>query len=162
VYHYGNWYYLSDVGWVWIPGYQWSPAQVRWIDFDDYIGWAPLTPAGYFWGDPWDIGPVVVWNIVSIRDFHKSECDKHIIRTPIPKPRSTATVVRNAPTVTRVETLSNIKIEKLSAKNAKMKEPNQMIKQAQLPRDHIRRTQPFRDRINREVLAPRIANIKHR
>lgn len=63
-YHYGRWAKLADVGWVWVPGYEWAPAWVSWRtsprdaettpdvassalveDTDsDYIGWAPLPP----------------------------------------------------------------------------------------------------------------------
>jgi hypothetical protein len=61
-YHYGRWAKLSEVGWVWVPGFEWAPAWVSWrtspdysedapevadqsVDPDsDYIGWAPLPP----------------------------------------------------------------------------------------------------------------------
>ncbi|MDD5675985.1 MAG: hypothetical protein PHC61_17575, partial [Chitinivibrionales bacterium] len=26
--HYGNWYNDREQGWVWVPGYEWSPARV--------------------------------------------------------------------------------------------------------------------------------------
>lgn len=42
--HYGNWYLDDEQGWVWIPGYDWSPARVEWHVTDDEIGWAPLFP----------------------------------------------------------------------------------------------------------------------
>jgi hypothetical protein len=42
--HYGCWYNDPDQGWVWVPGYTWSPARVRWYVTDDEIGWAPLFP----------------------------------------------------------------------------------------------------------------------
>jgi hypothetical protein len=35
-YHYGNWNYDYQLGWVWIPGYDWSPCRVEWIVYDDY------------------------------------------------------------------------------------------------------------------------------
>lgn len=45
-YHYGRWARLADYGWVWIPGYEWGPAWVSWRTGGDYVGWAPLPPAG--------------------------------------------------------------------------------------------------------------------
>jgi hypothetical protein len=42
--HYGNWYNDPEVGWIWVPGYDWSPARVRWYVTEDEIGWAPLFP----------------------------------------------------------------------------------------------------------------------
>lgn len=45
-YHYGRWSNLADYGWVWVPGYEWGPAWVSWRTGGDYVGWAPLPPAG--------------------------------------------------------------------------------------------------------------------
>ncbi len=42
--HYGYWYNDEDQGWVWVPGYDWSPARVEWYVTDDKIGWAPMFP----------------------------------------------------------------------------------------------------------------------
>ena len=43
-YHYGRWTRLKDIGWAWVPGYQWGPGWVSWRTNDDYVGWAPLPP----------------------------------------------------------------------------------------------------------------------
>lgn len=43
-FHYGRWTYDDSYGWLWIPGYEWSPAWVTWGDVDDYYAWAPLAP----------------------------------------------------------------------------------------------------------------------
>ena len=45
-YQYGRWIRLEDQGWCWVPGYEWGPAWVSWRTGGDYIGWAPLPPAG--------------------------------------------------------------------------------------------------------------------
>jgi hypothetical protein len=45
-YHYGRWINLENYGWCWVPGYEWGPAWVSWRTGGDYIGWAPLPPAG--------------------------------------------------------------------------------------------------------------------
>jgi len=42
--HYGNWINHQYYGWVWVPGYTWSPANVTWGYFNGYYGWAPLPP----------------------------------------------------------------------------------------------------------------------
>ena len=44
VYHYGRWTRLKDLGWAWVPGYDWGPGWVSWRTSDDYVGWAPLPP----------------------------------------------------------------------------------------------------------------------
>ncbi len=41
VYHYGHWVYSQAYGWVWVPGYEWVPADVVWSIGDGYIGWCP-------------------------------------------------------------------------------------------------------------------------
>ncbi len=43
-YHYGRWTRLKDVGWAWVPGYDWGPGWVSWRTSDEYVGWAPLPP----------------------------------------------------------------------------------------------------------------------
>jgi hypothetical protein len=43
-YHYGRWIRLTDIGWVWRPGYEWGPAWVSWRFGGGYAGWAPLPP----------------------------------------------------------------------------------------------------------------------
>jgi hypothetical protein len=44
-YHYGRWAYDPGFGWVWMPGYSYSPAWVYWIYGPGYFGWAP---AGWY------------------------------------------------------------------------------------------------------------------
>jgi hypothetical protein len=46
-YHYGEWFFDRYQGWVWMPGLDWGPAWVSWEETPDYVGWAPLFPAGY-------------------------------------------------------------------------------------------------------------------
>jgi len=44
-YHYGRWTYDAFYGWLWMPGYAYSPAWVYWMYGPSYVGWAP---AGWF------------------------------------------------------------------------------------------------------------------
>ncbi len=44
-YHYGRWANDPGYGWVWMPGYTYSPAWVYWIYGPGYFGWAP---AGWY------------------------------------------------------------------------------------------------------------------
>jgi len=66
VYHYGRWANIASMGWVWVPGSDWSPGWVSWRHNSQYIGWAPLPPEALFqahigfssWVDDYyDIGP---------------------------------------------------------------------------------------------------------
>jgi hypothetical protein len=44
-YHYGSWDYLDGYGWIWAPGYVYSPAWVYWYWGPSQIGWCPV---GYY------------------------------------------------------------------------------------------------------------------
>jgi hypothetical protein len=50
VFHYGRWSYGRGLGWLWIPGYDWSPAWVCWrhANAQGFVGWAPLPPTAVF------------------------------------------------------------------------------------------------------------------
>jgi len=50
VYHYGNWIYTPQYGWVWIPGNDWHAGRVNWSYGGGYIGWRPQFPSGYNYG----------------------------------------------------------------------------------------------------------------
>jgi len=71
--HYGNWAYDDDQGWVWLPGYEWSPARVRWHVTDNEIGWAPLFPEprhGYHQNAiqlQWTFAPLPFFTSVEVR-----------------------------------------------------------------------------------------------
>lgn len=43
--HYGSWDYLDPFGWVWYPGYAYTPASVYWYWGPSHIAWVPL---GYY------------------------------------------------------------------------------------------------------------------
>jgi hypothetical protein len=63
--HYGRWVYDPYDGWLWLPGYVWSPAWVVWRSGGGYVGWFPMPPDDRFlagdetyrddWND-WDRG----------------------------------------------------------------------------------------------------------
>ncbi len=43
-FHYGRWIYGTGLGWIWIPGRQWSAAWVSWRNTTTHYGWAPMPP----------------------------------------------------------------------------------------------------------------------
>jgi hypothetical protein len=40
-YHYGRWTHSRLYGWVWLPGYRYSPAWVYWAYGPSWVGWVP-------------------------------------------------------------------------------------------------------------------------
>jgi hypothetical protein len=108
VYHYGNWTYTPRYGWVWIPGYDWSPARVQWNYYGDYVSWAPLSPRGVRIEEPWVSARY--WNVVRVRDFNRPLTRSYFV-TRVAAPAHTVTVIRTAPEVARIETVQKRKIE---------------------------------------------------
>ena len=109
VYHYGNWEYVSNYQWVWIPNHaQWSPAIVVWVYYGDQIAWAPRPRQGHSFGEPWEHRRHHRWMVVQNHDFINDHVYKYrvanvardrdvrrnpIIRTPPP----VAYVQKNVP-----------------------------------------------------------------
>jgi Family of unknown function (DUF6600) len=153
-YHYGRWWFTADTGWFWIPGDVWGPAWVSWANYDDYVGWAPLPPDGFYWSDPWETGPIFAWNVVFVKDFCRHEMDKHILRNVTPKPHDVKQVLRTTPNIQRIETASNIKIEKKRIEREKVQDENRTLERPKLPQDHEKTTHAFRERAAREILPP--------
>ena len=90
VFHYGNWFYDDDWGWVWVPGYEWAPARVEWYVTDHEIGWAPLLPPA---GSGHRVHAHVDWSFCPIGSFAGVEVYSHVVV----RPRATTVVVRHGP-----------------------------------------------------------------
>ena len=44
VHHHGRWAHEPKVGWMWIPGEEFSPGWVIWKTSEQWVGWAPTPP----------------------------------------------------------------------------------------------------------------------
>jgi len=73
VYHYGNWTRWGATGWVWVPGYEWSPARVVWYTADDYTCWAPAPPPRVSFPQFYDPGYENVWVAVPASQFTRTK-----------------------------------------------------------------------------------------
>jgi hypothetical protein len=80
VYHYGFWDYRDDVGWFWIPGYDWFPARVAWRMDDQMIGWSPVPPPGETVPRPEADVQGRWWTFVTPRDFSRPAVNTHRYR----------------------------------------------------------------------------------
>jgi len=75
-YHYGYWARDPMLGWVWIPGYEWSACRVQFAYYDNYISWAPLAPPGYYCPQPWSTAGISFWFTIGASNF----CDPYPVR----------------------------------------------------------------------------------
>jgi hypothetical protein len=80
LYHYGSWYHDAGIGWYWIPGYEFSPARVKWKTSPNYIGWSPILPEGFKTPKPKETGSEAVWTVVAAKDFLKPNIDNLVVR----------------------------------------------------------------------------------
>jgi hypothetical protein len=93
-YHYGTWDYLPAYGWVWAPGYVYSPAWVYWYWGPSYTGWCPvgyytrfyrhrfLDPGFRFGVYGWaggDWGAFARWNFVGAGHFGHRDLDRWVV-----------------------------------------------------------------------------------
>jgi hypothetical protein len=98
-FHYGRWYYDSDLGWAWVPGTVWAPAWVAWRHGGGYLGWAPLGPAvGFRFGVGLDFGGVVI-----APGFYTFVGERDILA-----PRVSTVILSTTRNVTIVNTTTNI------------------------------------------------------
>jgi hypothetical protein len=79
--HYGNWYEDDEFGWVWVPGYEWSPARVEWYVTDNEIAWAPMFPPGHH-----HRFSRVQWMFCPVPFFSSGEIHSHIELRLRPEP----------------------------------------------------------------------------
>jgi hypothetical protein len=103
VYHYGSWEYSMDQGWFWIPGSdEWSPACVQWIDYGDFVGWAPRRVYNRNWSEPWENNNVHAWMLVRKVDFNKENI--YTYRVPsISRLDNTIQIQRRQPDVKTIQ-----------------------------------------------------------
>lgn len=105
--HYGYWATDFTLGWIWIPGYTWSPVQCNWILYDDYICWSPVPPPGSRYKDPWDDDKA--WVSVPIRKFKETNVADY---------RSTPKFKSNSPVIHRAAP----NVDELARQGARFKE----------------------------------------
>ncbi|HTY59797.1 MAG TPA: DUF6600 domain-containing protein [Bacteroidota bacterium] len=108
VYHYGYWTQLGALGWVWVPGNDWSPARVNWYSSNDYVGWAPMCPPQASYPDAYQAGYENYWTVVPAPQFTRLNVGAYRT-TPPPPPRtppstgSRGTAVQRPPDIITIQ-----------------------------------------------------------
>ena len=168
VYHYGYWYYDWRIGWFWVPGRIWSPAQVEWYTFGDYCAWAPLPPPNHYWHDPWTPHHGInVWFFVNVNHFMDDEIWRHRVSDPPNREMfKHKPIAKRPPAVRHVETVTRREIapvritrERVARRSEAPKAPTVYRrpkeierKRTVLPAKEVQRVKQYAPRVEREVL----------
>ena len=151
-YHYGYWAYDIVWGWVWIPGYDWTPACVDWVIYDDYIAWAPRPADGFRIGDPWTVKEVYVWHVVAAGDFTRPDIGRyHVGYKENYRVRTRSTVRYKSPQVDYVELRTNGVVKPVQVSLVDRTVGERTIKQLRLPDTEARRVERYRDDIDKKI-----------
>jgi hypothetical protein len=159
VYHYGYWYYDQFYGWVWIPSDNpWMPANVEWLNYDNYVCWAPLPPRGIKYRNPWDDGESSYhpWHVVRSRDFTEGNIHNYILNRPPARDRTDEiSITRDAPGRTFVERSTGRNIPDMRTKKETIKFPKRQLQRMVLPDRERERVNENSSRVRERVLINR-------
>jgi Family of unknown function (DUF6600) len=156
VYHYGNWYYDSSYGWIWIPGNVWSRACVVWMNYDDYIAWAPIPPVGITWADPWETPGFTEWNVVMCQDFDRDNIGYYRVAKP---PRylgsKRVTIINDAPKIEVVQRYTQRSVRRVNIRSDEIIAGHYKYRRIRMPADELNRNEVYRQEVREKVLRPK-------
>lgn len=156
VYHYGYWYKDSFYGWVWIPAdNDWSPARVKWIDYGDYIGWAPMPPPGFVYPSPWEKRENHYWHIVRRKDFTRNDIQNYVVQNLVRNDMGGRNIENNPPSRSRIESSTGSRISEVKIPREDVRVQKREIKKMKLPPEEVRKVQQNTPLISQKVLVPR-------
>ena len=93
VHHYGRWTHDDQLGWIWVPGLDFSPGWVVWRAGAEQIGWAPMPAAADLPSLTVDgFDKAAFWTFMDRAAF-AGEC-KAPVASPAASPRVMAPLVR--------------------------------------------------------------------
>ena len=162
VYHYGYWYDDSFYGWVWIPSdNQWSPARVEWVDYDNYIGWAPLPPPGIVYSQPWERRENNYWQVVRKKDFDKEDIWNYRVENPVRNEMGGRGVSNEPPDRSRIEASTGSRINEVKIQREDVGVKKREIMRMNLPPGEVKKVEKTLRRSGKKFLFPvtNIANI---
>ena len=157
VYHYGYWYYDSFYGWVWIPSdTPWTPANVMWLTYNDYVCWAPLPPKGVSYREPWERAENHPWHIVRSKDFTQVNVHNYFITNPPTRVRTgEVSMTRGEPGRRFIENSVGRNIPDLRAQQENVRLPKRQLQKMVLPDQERTRVNENSPRVRERVLIKR-------
>ena len=156
VYHYGRWIYTPEYAWVWIPDNgEWSPANVEWMYYDDFVCWAPLPPDGILWPRPWERyeDRTDVWNVVHSKDFVSENVGDHRLGSSLvhPADEQHVQIVNHFPDSKMIEARVGRPIESVKIDRAPVQVGKQQLHKMQVPQSEQERVERNRPQAESHV-----------
>lgn len=156
VYHYGYWYDDPFYGWVWIPSDgNWTPANVMWFDYGNYIGWAPLPPRGITYGYPWERDQNKFWHVVRSDDFTKDNIRDYRVTNLIRDENGGRKIFNRPPERQIIERNFGRPISEVNMPHETIKLRDRNIERMNLPQQENQRVEKNSPRVRRDILVPR-------
>jgi predicted small secreted protein len=156
VYHYGYWYDDPSYGWVWVPSEDsWSPARVEWINYGDYIGWAPLPPPGINYGEPWEMSDNHYWNVVRKQNFIRDDIRDYRVSNPIRNEAGGRGVINLPPNRSEIESATGGTVQQVTIQREPVKLPPREIDRMNLPPAESRKVEQKSSEVKQRDLIPR-------
>ena len=156
VYHYGYWYNDPFYGWVWIPSdNQWSPARVQWIDYGNYIGWAPLPPPGVVYGVPLEARAKPYWQVVRKQDFDRENVGNFRVQNPVRNTMGGREVSIKPPARKNIESSTGRNVNEVNIPRETVRIQKREITKMKLPPPEAKKVEKNQERVRQKILLPR-------
>jgi len=154
--HYGYWYDDPFYGWIWIPSNgPWSPARVEWMDYGDFIGWAPLPPPGVDFGEPWESPDMGYWNVVRKQDFNGDNIRDYRIENPLRNEMGGRGVLNTPPEKREIEQATGRRVERVTIPRERVQILPREIEKLNLPLAESSKVEQRAREVERKDLVPR-------
>ncbi len=165
VYHYGNWIYTPEFGWVWIPSYgKWSPARVQWMQYGDYVCWAPLPFKSVLWPRPWEQSNFDVWMVVRTNEFTSENVGQHRVdRTIVQSEPYRGEIILRRPEPRMIQERSGTEIRPVKINREKVVIGKREFGKMRIPNAENIRIEKYRPKVEKEVIKhPQERKEEHR
>jgi uncharacterized protein DUF6600 len=143
--HYGTWFRNAEDQWLWISGYEWSPARVQWIQYGDNIGWSPVQITS----QPWLKDGRNDWVLVPFQNFTREMIGFYCC--PVYQRPQTRTVIRRIPP--ELDEASGLSHQRIQFVDTNLQTQGGSLKLS-LPWTETRKIDRFRHSLWNKVLKP--------